>query len=238
MSDVDERLSMGMLASPLLMQKRVASAAPAIFYHLNRESSFSRSSRTSECTHTHLLHEHFSAHSACTFCLRTSAHLHACAHTRMTQVPEKVCCMRVSLISIWSSPFSCFTIICLCCSLTVTSRPFPTLTFTIFLPVVTRPKKRGSSALPHERRGVWLLGQVRSSHTERRETCCDEVTPTDIEPRPQGHTGVTFRKRKNGCRASRKITGRKSSRRRRGRQPYQDSLKQSILRDYYFLKRK
>ena len=30
-SDVDERLSMGMLASEQLMQKRVASAAPEIF---------------------------------------------------------------------------------------------------------------------------------------------------------------------------------------------------------------
>ena len=38
---------------------------------------------------THLLHAHFSAHSACTI---TFAHLHACAHTRMAQVHEKGGC--------------------------------------------------------------------------------------------------------------------------------------------------
>ena len=35
-----------------------------------------------ECTYTHLLHAHVSAHSACTV---TFAHFHACAHTRMAQ---------------------------------------------------------------------------------------------------------------------------------------------------------
>ena len=45
------------------------------------------------CTYTHLLHEHFSAHSACTI---TLAHFHACAHARMAQGHEKgVCCMHV-----------------------------------------------------------------------------------------------------------------------------------------------
>ena len=49
------------------------------------------------CTHTHVLHSHLSAHSACTV---TSAHLHACAHTRMAKVSEKVCCMCISLMSV------------------------------------------------------------------------------------------------------------------------------------------
>ena len=49
------------------------------------------------CKHTHLLHAHFSAHSACTV---TSAYLQAGAHTRMAQVSEEVSCMRMSLISI------------------------------------------------------------------------------------------------------------------------------------------
>ena len=39
------------------------------------------------CTYTHLLHAHF---------LRTSARLHACAHTRVAQVPEQVHCMCVT----------------------------------------------------------------------------------------------------------------------------------------------
>ena len=81
------------------------------------------------CTHTHLLHAHFSAHSACTV---TSAHLHACANTRMAQVSEKVFAVCMFLLSISPSPFSCLTH--LCCSLTVTSRPFPTLTSITFLP--------------------------------------------------------------------------------------------------------
>ena len=41
------------------------------------------------CSHTHLLHTHFSAHGACIICLRTSAHVHACAHTRMAQGREQ-----------------------------------------------------------------------------------------------------------------------------------------------------
>ena len=53
--------------------------------------------RDGACKFTHLLHAHFSAHSARTV---TSAYLHAGAHTRMAQVSEKVCCMRMSLISV------------------------------------------------------------------------------------------------------------------------------------------
>ena len=45
------------------------------------------------CTYTHLLHAHFSAHSACTV---TFAHFSCVSHTRMAQGHEKfVCCMCV-----------------------------------------------------------------------------------------------------------------------------------------------
>ena len=46
--EVDERQSMGMLASPLLMQKREASAAPARTYDSTGESSMSSSSSLSK----------------------------------------------------------------------------------------------------------------------------------------------------------------------------------------------
>ena len=62
----------------------------------------------------------------CTVCPRTSAHLHACAHTRMAQVSVKRCLLHVSFLCISLSPFSCLTH--LCCSRTVTSRPLPTTT--------------------------------------------------------------------------------------------------------------
>ena len=80
-----------------------------------------------ECTYTHLLHAHLSAHSACTV---TFAHLHACAHTRMAQVMSKRL-LHVCVIPL-HPPLSCLTR--LCCSLTVISRSIPTLTSTTFLP--------------------------------------------------------------------------------------------------------
>ena len=86
--------------------------------------------------HTLLWHAHFSA-----LCC---AHLHIFmrAHSRMARVSEKVCCMCMSCLSISPSPFSCFT--CHpCCLLTVTSRPFQTLTSTTFLPSCTRPNSAG-----------------------------------------------------------------------------------------------
>ena len=56
------------------------------------------------------------------FCtaLRTSAHLHACEHTHGPRLWKRFCCMRMSLISVSPSPFSCFTLHP-CCSPTVTS---------------------------------------------------------------------------------------------------------------------
>ena len=57
------------------------------------------------CTRTHLLHAHFSAHSAhshiCTFSC-------VCTHTHVSSV-EKVFVAHVSLLSISPSPFSCLT---------------------------------------------------------------------------------------------------------------------------------
>ena len=49
------------------------------------------------CTHTHLLHAHFSAHSARTI---TFSHFHACAHTRTAQVSVKRFVACVSYLSI------------------------------------------------------------------------------------------------------------------------------------------
>ena len=67
----------------------------------------------------------------------------------------KVFAVRMSFLSISPSPFSCF-IRRPCCSRTVTSAPRSCL----HLPCRTVPgPKRGSSALPHERRGVWLPGR-------------------------------------------------------------------------------
>ena len=54
--------------------------------------------------------------------LHTFTHLRACTFTHGSSVCKKVCCMRMWLISISPSPFSCFTLHP-CSSLTVTSRP-------------------------------------------------------------------------------------------------------------------
>ena len=102
------------------------------------------------CTYTHLLHAHFSAHGACTV---TSAHLHACAQTRMAQVHEKKCLLHVCHLS--------------------PSRLLPPRVSPVFavpahslrhhVPVhllaeLSRPTKRRTRATPHEHRGVWLPG--------------------------------------------------------------------------------
>ena len=72
------------------------------------------------CTHIFLHIARAQSHDAHCVCAH-SAHLHACEHTRMAQVSEKFCCMRMSHISI-----SCVTLRP-CCSLTVTSRPLSRL---------------------------------------------------------------------------------------------------------------
>ena len=101
-----------------------------------------------ECTHTPCRMHIFFAHFPCvTYRYRVHAWL-------------KVLAVCMSYLSISPSPFSCF-IRRHCCSRTVTSTPR------------SRPDrlrralpdpKRGSSARPHERRGVWLPGRSHALH--------------------------------------------------------------------------
>ena len=112
-----------------------------------------------------------------TCCARTCslhiarAHL-VCAHPHIfmrvqthawLKVVKKVFAVCISHISISPSPLSCFTRRP-CCSRTVTStlrsRPHR-------LAELYPTQKRGSSAFPHERRGVWLLGRSRALHSPR-----------------------------------------------------------------------
>ena len=122
--------------------------------------------------------------------LHTFTHLHACTFTHGSSVCKKVCCMRMWLISISPSPFSCFTLHP-CSSLTVTSRPLSRL-WRPRLPcrTVPDPKKRGSSALPHERRGVWLPGRSHAVHRlwaqrVRQDHFCGQWHDAHWRSRPQ-----------------------------------------------------
>ena len=62
----------------------------------------------------------------CTYTARTLRTFLCVSHTCMAQGCLQCACRHLSVIS--PSPFSCFTSPCYCCSLTVTSRPFPTST--------------------------------------------------------------------------------------------------------------
>ena len=98
------------------------------------------------CTHTTCCTHIFSAHSACTV---TFAHLHACTFTHGSSHVKKVFVACVSSLSISPSPLSCCTDPC--CSLTVTSRPIPTLTPTTLLPnfpVLKAQDMRNSARAP------------------------------------------------------------------------------------------
>ena len=92
----------------------------------------------------------------CTVCLRTFAHLHACAHTRMAQVSVKRLFVAwVSLFSISPSSLSCLTR--LCCSRTVTSRSIPTmtsLTIHMFLPYFPVLKAQDTRHSAHASRSL------------------------------------------------------------------------------------
>ena len=95
--------------------------------------------------HTLICCTHIFLHIARALCICAHfAHLHACAHARTAQGQEKVRCMRMSSLSrfLRSHVSASF---CPCCSLTVTSRPFPTLTSTTSLPSFTRPKSAGQA---------------------------------------------------------------------------------------------
>ena len=70
------------------------------------------------------------------------------------------------MFSISPSSFSCFTHPC--CSVTVTSRPFLTLTPTRSCRTYLSQKRR-ACASPHEQREVWLSGQVRPHHKLRAQ---------------------------------------------------------------------
>ena len=104
----------------------------------NRRPHRPRKLAATYTTHTLLAHAHFFARSACTV---TSAHLHACAHTRMAQVSQKVCCSAhvVSLHLAFSSLMSHPSL------LSPYDESFPTLTSTTFLPSYTRPKSAGQA---------------------------------------------------------------------------------------------
>ena len=105
------------------------------------------------------------------FCCRTHIFLHCVAHIYTSScvhihawlecLKKFVACM--SCLSISPSPFSCFT--CHpCCLLTVTSRPFQTLTSTTFLSSFTRPKARVKRTSTRAPRSLATSGQVRSPH--------------------------------------------------------------------------
>ena len=107
-----------------------------------------------------------------TFFCTKRVHNHICTllmrvtYTHGSSVCKKVCCMHMSLISISPSPFSCLTHPCW--SRTVTSRLLPATT-SLTIPSTRScstylSQKRRTHATPHEHRGVWLPGQIRSQH--------------------------------------------------------------------------
>ena len=169
---------------------------------------------TVECTNTHLLHAHFSAQSACTI---TFAHFSCVPHTRTAQVSVKRFVACACLWSLSPSPFSCLTHPC--CSRTVTSRPLPTTT-SLTIPSTRSCRtylswKRRTRATPHEHRGVWLRGQIRSQHrlwapnsstrilpwmmTRRSSTV---ISPTSRKPRKKTPAKSVFTKCLNPLRFS------------------------------------
>ena len=111
-----------------------------------------------------------------TVCLRTSAHLHACHTHAWLKVMKKVFVACVSMFSVSLSPFSCFTR--LCCSLTVTSRPFLTLTSTTFLPSFTCPKSAGQahSRTSSEKHGYLAKSALNTGYEPKK---FDKITSTD-----------------------------------------------------------
>ena len=114
------------------------------------------------CTHTLLSHAHF-------FCTQRvhcahSAHLHACAHTRMAQVSVKgllhahVIDLRFSFSILMFHPPS------LLFPDGHFETTFPTLTSTTYLPSFTCPKSAGQAHSLTSTEESWLSCQVRSQH--------------------------------------------------------------------------
>ena len=88
---------------------------------------------------------------------RFLTHVSCVAYRHRVHAWLKVFAVRMSYLPM-SPPFSCF--IRLCCSRTVTHFALVCTFLDELLPI----RKRGSSALPHERRGVWLPGRSHSLH--------------------------------------------------------------------------
>ena len=76
----------------------------------------------------------------CTYTARTFRTFLCVLHTCMAQGCLQCACRYLSFIS--PSPFSWFTRLCSCCSLTVTSRPLPTTTSTTSLTIPSTPSCR------------------------------------------------------------------------------------------------
>ena len=96
----------------------------------------------------------------------------------------------MSYLSISPSPFSCF-IRLPCCSLTATSRP-PSRPWRLhnFLAELFPNRKRRSSALPHERRGVWLPGRSDALHrlwAQRQDHFCRRWHDAHQRSEPRQH---------------------------------------------------
>ena len=143
------------------------------------------------CTYTHLLHAHFSAHSACTV---TCAHLHACAHTRMAQVHEKgVCRMRVFVLHLAFSLLMSHPSVAVSVRLSL-SLDFPVHTF---LPYSLFLKAQGTR-ISARGREVWPADQVRPQHKtwdneEWIETLSRSLTNPDLSiMRIKSERGFTF----------------------------------------------
>ena len=81
----------------------------------------------------------------CTFCLHTSAHCHACAHTRMAQGHVKK--VFVACVSSLSILLFLLTFHNPCCSLRVTSRPSRHHVLVHFLAEFHRPESAGHAQL-------------------------------------------------------------------------------------------
>ena len=119
------------------------------------------------CTHTLLSHAHFSA----LRCAHPHIFMRVNTHA-WPKVVKRVCCIRMSLISISPSPFSCFTLHP-CCSLTVTSRP-PSRLWRPRLPCRTLPDpearvKRTSAWVPRSL-ATWPVPRTPQKRYERRKT--------------------------------------------------------------------
>ena len=91
--------------------------------------------------------------------LRTSAHFHACHTQAWLKVMKKVFVACACLHT--HDPFFFFVLAFLSLG---TSRPTSPTHPSVRSCRTFPTQKRGSSALPHQRRAVWLLGQVRSPH--------------------------------------------------------------------------